>query len=67
VKSQMHYLLLTLPRGSGSTFNTGLVSRTGKRLPQFNALRSWYRGNRGRVKRPVRSLSVPPAQANPVG
>jgi hypothetical protein len=66
VKSQMHYLLLTLPRGSASSFNTGLVSRTGKRLPQFNALRSWYRSNRGRVKRPTsRSLSLPPAQANP--
>ena len=65
VKSQMHYLLTTLPRGSGSTFNTGLVTRTGKRLPQFNALRSWYRSNRGRVKRPSRSFSLPPAQASP--
>jgi hypothetical protein len=65
VKSQMHYLLQTLPRGSDSTFNTGLVTRSGKRLPQFNALRSWYRSNRGRVKRPGRSFRVPPAQANP--
>ena len=65
VKSQMHYLLTTLPRGSGSTFNTGLVTRTGKRLPQFNALRGWYRSNRGRVKRPSRSFSLPPAQASP--
>ena len=67
VKSQMQYLLLTLPRGSDSTFNTGLVSRTGKRLPQFNALRSWYRANRGGVRRPGRSFSLPPAQANPIG
>jgi Cellulase (glycosyl hydrolase family 5) len=67
VKSQMQYLLLTLPRGSDSTFNTGLVSRSGKRLPQFNALSSWYRSNRSRVKRPGRSFSLPPAQANPVG
>ena len=67
VKSQMQYLLLTLPRGSGSTFNTGLVSRSGKRLPQFNALSGWYRANRGRVKSPGRSFSVPPAQANPIG
>ncbi len=67
VKSQMQYLLLTLPRGSASTFNTGLVSRSGGRLPQFNALRSWYRGNRRRVKRPGRSFSLPPAQANPIG
>jgi cellulase (glycosyl hydrolase family 5) len=66
VKSQMHYLLLTLPRGSDSTFNTGLVTRSGKRLPQFNALRSWYRANRGRVKRPARAFRLPPAQANPV-
>jgi hypothetical protein len=65
VKSQMQYLLLTLPRGSDSTFNTGLVSRTGKRLPQFNALRSWYRSNRGKVKRVGRAVSLPPAQANP--
>jgi hypothetical protein len=66
VKSQMQYLMLVLPRGSASTFNTGLVSRTGKRLPQFNALRSWYRSHRGRVKRPTsRALSLPPAQANP--
>jgi Cellulase (glycosyl hydrolase family 5) len=66
VKSQMHYLLTTLPRGSGSTFNTGLVTRTGKRLPQFNALRGWYRANRGRVKRSTgRSFALPPAQANP--
>jgi hypothetical protein len=67
VKSQMQYLMLTLPRGSDSTFNTGLVSRSGKRLPQFNALRSWYRANRGRVKRPQRSFALPPAQANPIG
>jgi hypothetical protein len=63
----MQYLMLVLPRGSSSTFNTGLVSRSGKRLPQFNALRSWYRSNRGRVKRPGRAFRVPPAQANPVG
>jgi cellulase (glycosyl hydrolase family 5) len=67
VKSQMHYLLLTLPRGSSSTFNTGLVTRSGKRLPQFNALRSWYRSNRGKVKRTGRAFALPPAQANPVG
>jgi Cellulase (glycosyl hydrolase family 5) len=65
VRSQMHYLLLTLPRGSGSTFNTGLVGRTGKRLPQYNALRSWYRSHRSRVKRPGRALSLPAAVPNP--
>jgi hypothetical protein len=65
VKSQMQYLLLVLPRGSGSTFNTGLVSRTGKRLPQYNALRSWFRGNRRRVKRPPRAFTLPAARPNP--
>jgi hypothetical protein len=65
VKSQLQYLMLTLPRGSSSTFNTGLVTRTGKRLPQFNALRSWYRSNRSRVKRAGSSFALPPAAANP--
>jgi hypothetical protein len=65
VKSQMQYLLLTLPRGSGSTFNTGLVTASGKRLPQYNALRSWYRANRGRVKRPGRAFALPAAVPNP--
>jgi len=67
VKSQLQYLMMVLPRGSSSTFNTGLVSRSGKRLPQFNALRGWYRSNRGRVKRTGRSFSLPPAAANPSG
>jgi hypothetical protein len=65
VKSQLQYLMLVLPRGSDSTFNTGLVTRTGKRLPQFNALRSWYRSNRGRVKSAGRAFRLPPARANP--
>jgi hypothetical protein len=65
VKSQLQYLLMVLPRSSSSTFNTGIVSRSGKRLPQFNALRSWYRGNRGRVKRPGRAFTLPAAAANP--
>jgi Cellulase (glycosyl hydrolase family 5) len=64
VKSQLQYLMLVLPRGSGSTFNTGLVGRTGKRLPQFNALRSWYRSNRGRVNR-SQALRLPAAPPNP--
>jgi hypothetical protein len=66
VKSQLQYLMLVLPRDSASTFNTGIVSRTGKRLPQYNALRSWYRANRGRVKRAGRSFRLPAAAANPV-
>jgi hypothetical protein len=66
VKSQLQYLMMVLPKGSSSTFNTGIVSRTGKRLPQFNALRGWYRANRGRVKRAGRSFTLPAAAANPV-
>jgi Cellulase (glycosyl hydrolase family 5) len=65
VKSQLQYLMLVLPRGSDSTFNTGLVSRTGKRLPQFNALRGWYRANRSKVKRPGRAFTLPAAAPNP--
>jgi Cellulase (glycosyl hydrolase family 5) len=65
VKSQLQYLMLTLPRSSQSTFNTGLVTARGKRLPQYNALRSWYRANRGRVKRPGGFFSLPPAAPNP--
>ena len=65
VKSQLQYLLPTLPRGSDSAFNTGIVTQTGKRLPQYNALKRWYRANRGKVKRPGRALSLPAAPANP--
>jgi hypothetical protein len=67
VKSQLHYLLPTLRRGSGSAFNTGIVTQTGKRLPQYNGLRRWYRGNRGKVKRPGGAISLPAAPANPSG
>ncbi len=66
VKSQLQYLMLVLPKGSGSTFNTGIVSRSGKRLPQFNALRSWYRSNRGKVKRTGRAFTLPAALPNPI-
>jgi hypothetical protein len=65
VKSQLQYLLPTLPRSSDSAFNTGIVTQTGKRLPQYNALKRWYRANRGKVKRPGRALSLPAAPANP--
>jgi hypothetical protein len=66
VKGQMQYLLLTLPPGSDSTFNTGLVSPgTGGRLSQYNALARWYRAHRGRVKQPGRAFRLPPRRANP--
>ena len=65
VKSQLQYLMVTLPRSAQSTFNTGLVTNRGKRLPQYKALRSWYRGNRRRVKRPRSFFTLPAAPANP--
>jgi hypothetical protein len=66
VKSQLHYLLTVLPRGT-SSFNTGLVRLSGKRLPQYNGLQRWYRGNRGRVKRPGSPVDLPAAPAPPTG
>ena len=65
VKSQLQYLLTTLPRNSGSSFNTGLVTRAGQRLPQYNALQRWYRSNRSRVKRPGSAFTLPLAPPNP--
>ncbi len=65
VKSQLQYLLVTLPRSSPSSFNTGLVTSRGKRLPQYNALQRWYRANRGRVTRPGSVYSLPAAPPNP--
>src|ERR687895_501296 len=65
VKGHIQYLLLTLPRNSGSTFNTGLVSGTGGRLSQYNALARWYRAHRGNVRRPGRALRLPARKANP--
>jgi hypothetical protein len=65
VRSQLHYLLTTLPRGSASTFNTGIVKQSGKRLPQYKGLRRWYRRNRGRLKRPGSPIGLPAASPNP--
>jgi hypothetical protein len=65
VKGHIQYLLLTLPRNSGSTFNTGLVSGIGGRLSQYNALARWYRAHRGKVRRPGRALRLPARNANP--
>ena len=65
VRSQLHYLLLTLPRSSASTFNTGIVKPSGTRLPQYKGLKRWYRGNRGRLKRPGSPIPLPAARPNP--
>jgi hypothetical protein len=65
VRSQLQYLLLTLPGSSRSTFNTGVVKPSGKRLPQYGGLQRWYRGHRGKVKRPGSSIALPAAPPNP--
>jgi hypothetical protein len=67
VRSQLQYLLPTLGRRSASTFNTGIVTQTGKRLPQYRALQGWYRSNRGKLKRPGGAIGLPAAPANPTG
>jgi hypothetical protein len=65
VKSQLHYLLTTIS-GRSSSFNTGIVKPSGKRLPQYKGLQRWYRGNRGRVKRPGSPVSLPLAPVGPI-
>ncbi len=65
VKGHVQYLLLTLPRSSGSNFNTGLVSGHGERLTQYNALARWYRSNRRKVRRPGSPFRLPQRNANP--
>ena len=68
VKSQLQYLLVSPPRTQrASFFDLGLVSTRGKRNVGYNALRSWYRANRGKVKRPGPAITLPPAQPNPIG
>jgi hypothetical protein len=67
VKSQLQYLLLAPPRRSDQAFfNLALLTTSGKkRYPQYNTLQRWYRGNRGRVKRPRGAISLPAAPAQP--
>jgi Cellulase (glycosyl hydrolase family 5) len=66
VKSQLQYLLVSPPRSQrASFFDLGLMSTRGKRNAGYNALRSWYRGNRGKVKRPGAPIAVPAAPAQP--
>lgn len=66
VKSQLQYLLTTLPGRSPSAFNTGIVKGSGQRLPQYKGLQRWYRGNRSRVKRPGSPVSLPLAPVGPI-
>jgi hypothetical protein len=67
VKSQLQYLLLAPPRNSSSAFfNLALMSTSGKKYPQFNALQRWFRANRSRVKRPGSAIALPAARPNPI-
>jgi len=62
VKSQLHYLLVSPPRNApGAFFNTGLMTRSGAKYPQYRALQRWYQRNRGRLKRPGAAINLPPA------
>jgi hypothetical protein len=68
VKSQLQYLLVSPPRSArASFFDLGLVSTSGKRNANYNALRRWYRAHRGKVKRPGAAITLPPAPPQPVG
>ena len=61
VKTQLQYLLVSPPkRFAFSFFDLGLVSTTGRRYPQYKALRSWYRRNKRKVKRPGKAITLPP-------
>jgi hypothetical protein len=68
VKSQLQYLLVSPPRSTrASFFDLGLVSTRGAKNVGYKALQSWYRSNRGKVKRPGAAITLPPAPPNPVG
>ena len=63
VRSHLQYLLVSPPRGSDwAFFDTALLNSRGRRQPQYNALRSWYRSNRGKVRRTGGPLRLPPAR-----
>jgi hypothetical protein len=66
VKSQLQYLLVA-PGASSSQafFNLALLTTSGAKYPQFNALLDWYRSHRGKVKRPGGSIAIPAARPNP--
>jgi hypothetical protein len=68
VKSQLQYLLVSPPRSArASFFDLGLVTTSGKRNVGYTALQSWYRSNRGKVKRPGAAITLPPAPPQPIG
>ena len=66
VKSQLQYLLVSPPRNQrASFFDLGLVNTRGTRNVGYNALKRWYRANRGKVKRPGGAIALPAAKPNP--
>ena len=66
VRSQLQYLLVSPPRSQrASFFDLGLMNTRGKKNAGFNALRAWYVGNRGKVKRPGAAIVLPPAPPQP--
>jgi hypothetical protein len=68
VRSQLQYVLVSPRRTSRAAFfDLGLVSQSGKRNVNYNALRSFYRSNRGRVRRPGGAITLLPAKPNPTG
>ena len=61
VKQQLQYELVQPPKGSTySFFDLGLLSKSGKKQPQYNSLRSFYRKYKSRLKRPGGAISLPP-------
>jgi hypothetical protein len=66
VKSQLQYLLVAPPpKSSSAFFNLALLTTSGKKYPQFNALQNWFRSHRGKVKRPGSRIAIPAARPNP--
>jgi hypothetical protein len=66
VKSQLQYLLVQPSRSTRAAFfDLGLVTMSGKRNTNYNALKRWYGKNRGKVKRPGAAITLPPAPPNP--
>jgi hypothetical protein len=65
VRSMLQYLLISPPPGSAQRFfDTGLMTTRGRKHPTFGALRSFYRQNRRKLKRPGRPIILPPAPPN---
>ncbi|HYY88048.1 MAG TPA: hypothetical protein VFA49_04575, partial [Chloroflexota bacterium] len=62
VKENVQYLLAGPRRGDvGAFFDLALLSTRGHRRPNYNALLSWYRQHRHKVKHPPASITLPPA------